>query len=265
MKKIFGILAAVGLLLGIAADLQAKSYVSASYKNKYERLGVRKTRAMLRRLDKMEQGDTVTLDEFKNIKLSRWEEKERRQEMKKGTYKTPEQQFKAMDVNEDGVVDRAEMAAFYARQAYEDFPSRKDRDPDVAKEFAEEPEEDTAAAAEGWETNLMSDNTQENIKEVLEEQQETEKQEKNAAGAKTGENTGAQARQEDAERKADRIKDELEEAGGTGQNAAEKGESRVKNKAETAVSEDGAALNDEDKSVSEDEKEVLPAEESDVE
>ena len=115
-----------------AVEVQAKSYVSRSYEDKYQRTGDERARVMMKRLNAQETDGKITLEDYKNLKLSRWEEKKARQDKKEGKYKTPEEQFLEMDENRDGWVDRDEMREFFAREAYRDYPSRKDRT-DVSK------------------------------------------------------------------------------------------------------------------------------------
>lgn len=133
MKKFFLAVAGCTFFLCLTAGLAgAKSYVSKSFEDKYQRMGDREARSMMRRMD-IAEGEEFTLSDFKNLKLSRREEKEIRAARKEGTYKTPEEQFKEMDTDRNGKVNREELEAYYTRQAYREEPSRKDRSSDVAK------------------------------------------------------------------------------------------------------------------------------------
>lgn len=134
MKKFFLMLAAGAVLSGgVFGQAGAKSYLSRSFEDKYQRLGERETRSMLRRMGISDDDKEFTLSDLKNLKLSRREEKEIRAAKKNGTYKTPEEQFKEMDTNRDGKVNGAELQEYYARQAYREEPSRKDRNPEVSQ------------------------------------------------------------------------------------------------------------------------------------
>lgn len=134
MKRFFLMLAAGAVLSGaLFGQAVAKSYLSKSYEDKYQRLGDRETKSMMRRMGISGDDKEFTLSDLKNLKLSRREEKEIRAAKKNGTYKTPEEQFKEMDTNRDGKVNSAELQEYYARQAYREEPSRKDRNPDVAQ------------------------------------------------------------------------------------------------------------------------------------
>ncbi len=133
MKKFFLAVAGCTFFLCLTAGLAgAKSYVSKSFEDKYQRMGDREARSMMRRMD-IAEGEEFTLSDFKNLKLSRREEKEIRAARKEGTYKTPEEQFKEMDTDRNGKVNREELEAYYTRQAYREEPSRKDRSSNVAK------------------------------------------------------------------------------------------------------------------------------------
>lgn len=166
MKRFLGILGLAAVLLSSTAVL-AKSYVSASYKNKYERLGDRKARSYFQRINPASEEGEMTLEEFKSLKLSRTEEKENRQLMKEGKFRSQDEQFKAIDVNKDGKINREEMRAYFAQEAYDRWPSRNDRDPNVAKEYAETPEEKAIDAAETpterQEINAEADNKAEGV------------------------------------------------------------------------------------------------------
>lgn len=134
MKKFFLMLAAGAVLSGgVFGQAGAKSYLSRSFEDKYQRMGERETRSMLRRMGISGDDKEFTLSDLKNLKLSRREEKEIRAAKKNGTYKTPEEQFKEMDTNRDGKVNSAELQEYYARQAYREEPSKKDRNPDVSQ------------------------------------------------------------------------------------------------------------------------------------
>ncbi len=134
MKKFFLMLAVGVAVLGVRLEqADAKSYLSRSFEDKYQRLGERETRSMLRRMGISGDDKEFTLSDLKNLKLSRREEKEIRAAKKNGTYKTPEEQFKEMDTNRDGKVNSAELQEYYARQAYREEPSKKDRNPDVSQ------------------------------------------------------------------------------------------------------------------------------------
>lgn len=134
MKKFFLMLAVGVAVLGVRLEqADAKSYLSRSFEDKYQRLGERETRSMLRRMRISGDDKEFTLSDLKNLKLSRREEKEIRAAKKNGTYKTPEEQFKEMDTNRDGKVNSAELQEYYARQAYREEPSKKDRNPDVSQ------------------------------------------------------------------------------------------------------------------------------------
>ena len=132
MKKFFLMLAAGAVLSGVLfKPAGAKSYLSKSYEDKYQRLGDRESKSMMRRMGVSGDDKEFTLSDLKNMKLSRREEKEIRAAKKNGTYKTPEEQFKEMDTNRDGKVNSAELQEYYARRAYREEPSKKDRNPDV--------------------------------------------------------------------------------------------------------------------------------------
>ena len=133
MNRIF--LTAAGLAFWFclaAGQPEAKSYLSKSFEDKYQRMGDREANSMMRRMG-IAEGGAFTLSDFENLKLSRREEKEIRAAKKNGTYKSPEEQFREMDTNRDGKVDRGELLVYYARQAYQEEPSRRDRSSDVAK------------------------------------------------------------------------------------------------------------------------------------
>lgn len=61
----------------------------------------------------------LTLEEFKNQNETRDVKQENRFLKKKGLYKTPEEQFKEMDVDNDGKITPEDLAKFYDNQSKE--------------------------------------------------------------------------------------------------------------------------------------------------
>lgn len=77
MKNFFQILAVSVALLTVSFELaDAKSYLSRSFEDKYQRRGEREARSMMQRMGISGDGKEFTLSDLKNLKLSRREEKE---------------------------------------------------------------------------------------------------------------------------------------------------------------------------------------------
>lgn len=57
----------------------------------------------------------MTVEEYASRKRSRIDRRAMRQDQKDGVYKTPEERFAEMDVDEDGYVTKEEMSAYAAR------------------------------------------------------------------------------------------------------------------------------------------------------
>lgn len=168
MKRIFLTTAVLAFLFCLAAgQTEAKSYVSKSFEDKYQRMGDREANSMMRRMGIAEGGE-FTLSDFKNLRLSRREEKEIRAAKKNGTYKSQEEQFREMDTNRDGKVNRDELLAYYARQAYQEEPSRRDRSSDVAKYGEPLPELTPEQKAQHDEMIAKAVASEEEIKEINE-------------------------------------------------------------------------------------------------
>ena len=85
------------------------------YRSMSERIGERRTRQMMRNL----APDTklISFDDYVNRKLTRGERREARKEKKKGIYKSPVDEFKLMDKNEDGFLSPDEMNKYYVEKA----------------------------------------------------------------------------------------------------------------------------------------------------
>ena len=134
MRKICLGLSILGLMLAVGVhSVEAKSYLSKRYPDKYQRLADRKTKAVMRRMEQKGENAEITLSDYEGLEVSRWEEKEMRKSQKNRTYKSPKQQFKEMDSNRDGKVSREEMMGYYTREAYEQEPSKSDKNADVYK------------------------------------------------------------------------------------------------------------------------------------
>lgn len=71
----------------------------------------------MREYDKNQDGQ-LSLEEYESRfdNLTREDRRNIRRNKKKGTYKTPEEQFKEMDKNNDGFVDEQERAEYIANQ-----------------------------------------------------------------------------------------------------------------------------------------------------
>lgn len=56
--------------------------------------------------------DGMTLSQYKSKKLGSLERRQKRREIRKGTYLSPEEKFKLMDKDEDGIVTREELEEY---------------------------------------------------------------------------------------------------------------------------------------------------------
>lgn len=100
----------------LAFDASAKIMDREEYMPMYERIGGKRADKIMERVDKTGHG-IVSLDEFKNQKLTRGERREIRREKKDGIYKTPEEEFRLIDKNGDGMASYEEMREYYTRRA----------------------------------------------------------------------------------------------------------------------------------------------------
>ena len=93
-----------GLWLLTAGVVEAKYVMPKDSLPAKEKQAGRKARYQLRNLDKDGDGK-LSLEEFKSRKLSREDRRIIRRQKKEGTYKSPEEIFKEIDVNGKGYID----------------------------------------------------------------------------------------------------------------------------------------------------------------
>lgn len=111
MKKLVLLLS--GLWLLVAGAVEAKYVMPKDSLPAKEKQAGRKARYQLRNLDKDGDGK-LSLEEFKSRKLSREDRRIIRRQKKEGTYKSPEEMFREIDVDGTGYIDAGQMADFYA-------------------------------------------------------------------------------------------------------------------------------------------------------
>lgn len=109
----------LGLLFSIY-NVEAKRMDSQEYAPMYERIGNKKADKMLKRMDPT-GSKMISLEQFKGQNLSRGERREIRNEQKRGTYKSPEEEFKIIDKNTDGMLSADELRSYYAKKAEERY------------------------------------------------------------------------------------------------------------------------------------------------
>lgn len=141
MKKLVLLLS--GLWLLAAGAVEARYVMPKDSLPAKEKQAGRKARYQLRNLDKDGDGK-LSLDEFKNRKLSREDRRIIRRQMKEGNYKSPEEMFKEMDVDGAGYIDAGQMADFYAGKK----PEPKVRSEKVPAEDSERAGEENDAGTD---------------------------------------------------------------------------------------------------------------------
>lgn len=107
------LLIGVGLVLSGIAEAKYNFPEGANVKSRSEEIAT----YQMKELDADGDG-TLSREEFEKRfeTLSREDRRNIRRAKKEGTYMTPEEQFKAMDTNKDGVVSMSERAAFIKQQ-----------------------------------------------------------------------------------------------------------------------------------------------------
>ncbi len=109
MKKLF----VLGLvILGLAAAAAEAKYVAPK---DVKSRGTKVSAYMFYNQDADGDGQ-LTLEEFKNQRMTKDVEQRNRYLRKKGVYKTPEEQFKAMDTDKDGKITPEDLARFLDTQ-----------------------------------------------------------------------------------------------------------------------------------------------------
>lgn len=79
--------------------------------------------------------DGLTLQEFKSRKITRDEEKAIRKQKKEGKYISPDEQFKKMDADEDGVLSEEEMGKYLSENKYDNRRKTLDQERKIKKEM----------------------------------------------------------------------------------------------------------------------------------
>lgn len=79
--------------------------------------------------------DGLSLQEFKNRKITRDEERAIRSQKKEGKYISPEEQFKKMDGDGDGVLSELEMAKYLSENKYDKAKKTLDQERKIKKEM----------------------------------------------------------------------------------------------------------------------------------
>ena len=133
MKKLFLLLSGFWLLA--AGVVEAKYVMPKDSLPAKEKQAGRKARYQLRNLDKDGDG-RLNLEEFKSRKLSREDRRIIRRQKKEGTYKSPEEIFKAMDVDNAGYVTPEQMADFYAGKEPRSVKAKESKNDDAGGENA---------------------------------------------------------------------------------------------------------------------------------
>ena len=132
MKKFFLILAGMSFLS--AGWVEAKYVMPKDSLPAAERQARKKSGYQMRTLDKDGDGK-LSLEEFKSRKLSREDRRIIRRQKKEGTYKSPEEIFKAMDADKGGYITLEQMTDFYAGR--EPQPTKQNEPEGAASSGAE--------------------------------------------------------------------------------------------------------------------------------
>lgn len=110
MRYLVLITAAVGLL---ASQAVAKYNMPPGMPDMQTKMSRKTARYQINTRDSDGDGK-LTLQEFKNHKQSREDRRIERRQKIEGTYKSPEELFKLMDSNKDGLLSHEEMMTYYA-------------------------------------------------------------------------------------------------------------------------------------------------------
>ena len=105
------LVAVLSLWMLLSAVAEAKYKAPADVKSR----GTKVSAYMFQNQDADGDGK-LTLEEFKNQRMTKDVEQRNRYLRKKGAYRTPEEQFKAMDADDDGKITQEDLAKFLDAQ-----------------------------------------------------------------------------------------------------------------------------------------------------